>query len=110
MLKETNVLREIYERAKIDARILRKKYREKVKISDTPTVTDGIMLKSSKSLNECVVEAESFSKGSRVRTFHMLKALLQRKAMVRDELLTNIGSSKTSFLKSIELETGAKLS
>ena len=110
MLKETNVLREIYERAKIDARILRKEYREKVKISDIPTETDGIMLKSSKSLNECVLEAESFSKGSHVRTFHMLKALLQRKAMVRDELLTKIGSSKASFLKSIELETGAKLS
>jgi hypothetical protein len=110
MLKEANVLREIYERAKIDARKLRKEYREKIRVSDAPTVTDGTMLTPSKSLNECFLEAESISKGSRVRTFHMLNALLQRKATVRDELLTKIGSSKASFLNSIELETAAKLS
>ncbi len=110
MLSENKRLRKVYALGKVDARLLRKAYREKIRISDDPTETDGKVLKCSDSTNDCIIKSKELSKGSEVNSLHFLKIILEENVSQRDELMKELGISKTDLSNIVEFEIGSHLS
>ena len=108
MLTENTKLRKIYSLGKVDARLLRKTYREQIRISDTPNDNGGKILKYAPCTVECVQLAKKNAMGDKVSSLHLLKVLLGENVAQRNEIMEKMSVSKSDLLNALDLEIGGQ--
>ena len=110
MLTENTKLRKIYSIGKVDARVLRKTYREKIRLSDKPNQNEGKILKYAACIIDCVQLAKKNATGEKVSSLHLLKVLLEENVAQRNEIMKHTGADKTALLNALDLEIGGSFS
>lgn len=110
MLTENTKLRKIYSLSKVDARLLRKTYREQIRISDIPNENGGKILKYAPCTMGCVQLARKKAMGQKVTSLHLLKVLLEENVAQRNEVMEKMSVSKSDILNTLDLEIGGQFS
>lgn len=106
MLTENTKLRKIYSLGKVDARLLRKTYREQIRISDIPNQNEGRILKYAPCTLACLQLAKNKAMGYKVSSLHLLKVLLEENVAQRNEVMEKTSVSKSDLLNALDLEIG----
>ena len=110
MLSENTKLRKIYSLVKVDARILRKTYREKIRLAKEPKQSSGEMLASAPCTIGCIQLAKKMAGCEKISSLHLLKVLLDDEVPQRTEIMEEMGISKTDLVNTLELEMGTQFS
>ena len=110
MLTENTKLRKIYSLGKVDARMVRKAYREKIRISNNPTDNEGKILKYAPCILSCIELANNCTTEKKVSSMHLLKILVEENVAQRNELMKQMGVARTDLLNALELEIGGSFS
>lgn len=110
MLSENTKLREIYSLGKVDARVLRKTYREQIRISGQPNENGSEILNYASCTVSCVQLAKKNAIGEKVSSLQLLKVLLEENVAQRNEIMEKMGVSKSDLLNALELEIGGQFS
>jgi len=110
MLTENTKLRKIYSLGELDARILRKTYREQIRISDQPNENGGKILKYAPCTVGCVQLAKKRTNGGNVSSLHLLKILIEENVAQRIELMEEMGVATSDLLNALDLEIGGQFS
>ena len=110
MLSENTKLRKIYSLGKVDARVLRKTYREQIRISDQPNENGGEILNYASCTVGCVQLAKKSTMEEKVSSLHLLKVLVEENVAQRNELMEKMSISRSDLLNALELEIGGQFS
>ncbi len=110
MLTENTKLRKIYSLGKVDARMVRKAYRETIRISDEPNVNGGKVLKYAPCTLSCIELANNCRTEKKVSSLNLLKILIEENVAQKNEIMEQTGADKTALLNALDLEIGGSFS
>ena len=97
-------LRKIYSLGKVDARMLRKNYREQIRISDQPNENGGKILNYAPCTVACVQLGKEIAGREKVSSLHLLKVLLDDEVPERTAIMNALAILKMDLIQFIKLQ------